>query len=460
MTRNMLMDSPVASTPVSFTVYPLFGEQGRRTIHLGRMSETMELVNDATKRIHPFALVRDIPTIAWAAWQRSLREALGHADGISDPVTANRRGRDVLSDFGIMRADWQEMRERVQDEFESWIRQSGDALLALGATGVMAPDVRTFDIAVATHDRLVPLTVVSKKGSSSRNVAALGLRVAGPETVKSGRFVDAVQAYLGYWEWPEKVRGDMWTAFLGLAATTAAEMDADRAHILELVPRPSDAEIGRLTPGIFVAASEFLQNRDPADALPRKVVQSFILRATDGTDHGVLIEKLDRFTKLARSGIAAKDREKQFGGMLRALEAREGDRQHALTAESQKQEADGDERRWGTGIEPHLDGEFELIELTTPQALVAEGEAMHHCVGTYASRCEDGTSTIWSVRKLNRRIATADLTPPEHPGGRWHVAQLFGLRNTPPSSEVVAVVEQLTARHRGVAKQQKEANHV
>jgi hypothetical protein len=41
---------------------------------------------------------------------------------------------------------------------------------------------------------------------------------------------------------------------------------------------------------------------------------------------------------------------------------------------------------------------WELVELTEARILVAEGEAMHHCVASYGERCISGTVSIWSLR--------------------------------------------------------------
>ena len=44
-----------------------------------------------------------------------------------------------------------------------------------------------------------------------------------------------------------------------------------------------------------------------------------------------------------------------------------------------------------------------------------EGQAMHHCVYSYASRCRRGETTIWSLRlRINgeeKRMATIEVDP-------------------------------------------------
>lgn len=52
---------------------------------------------------------------------------------------------------------------------------------------------------------------------------------------------------------------------------------------------------------------------------------------------------------------------------------------------------------------------FEFIPLDSPAALVAEGAAMHHCVGSYGEALVTGASRIISVRQKGMRVATAEF---------------------------------------------------
>jgi len=62
---------------------------------------------------------------------------------------------------------------------------------------------------------------------------------------------------------------------------------------------------------------------------------------------------------------------------------------------------------------PVEDAEFELDgqpgntwfinQIKTSKDLAAEGTAMHHCVYSYQSKCISGQSSIWSVRRLQRK---------------------------------------------------------
>ena len=44
-----------------------------------------------------------------------------------------------------------------------------------------------------------------------------------------------------------------------------------------------------------------------------------------------------------------------------------------------------------------------ISQVKTSKDLAAEGTAMHHCVYSYQHKCIDGSSSIWSVRRLQRK---------------------------------------------------------
>lgn len=72
-------------------------------------------------------------------------------------------------------------------------------------------------------------------------------------------------------------------------------------------------------------------------------------------------------------------------------------------------------RSWaGLGISGLEWQEWEIAEITEARLLVAEGEAMHHCVASYGQRCIDGDASIWSLRRKtpegSKRIMTIRLS--------------------------------------------------
>ncbi len=74
-------------------------------------------------------------------------------------------------------------------------------------------------------------------------------------------------------------------------------------------------------------------------------------------------------------------------------------------------------------------------ELSTPMALVAEGETMHHCVGDYWAHCALDATRIFHLETTNGETATAQYNcggNEEHP--RFGLAALRGPCNREPSA--------------------------
>lgn len=54
-------------------------------------------------------------------------------------------------------------------------------------------------------------------------------------------------------------------------------------------------------------------------------------------------------------------------------------------------------------------GHYQILPLTTAKALVEEGNAHHHCVGTYYDVCRAGGSQILSLRADGLPMVTAEI---------------------------------------------------
>ena len=54
---------------------------------------------------------------------------------------------------------------------------------------------------------------------------------------------------------------------------------------------------------------------------------------------------------------------------------------------------------------------FRFVQLKTADELVYEGTVMHHCVGSYADKCADGRSIIFSMRKDDKSYVTIEVSP-------------------------------------------------
>jgi hypothetical protein len=74
------------------------------------------------------------------------------------------------------------------------------------------------------------------------------------------------------------------------------------------------------------------------------------------------------------------------------------------------------------------DESWSFVELTSGGELFAEGEALHHCVASYAGRCAAGHSAIMSVRCNGLRRVTLEINPRNS-----QIVQTRGERNRPPT---------------------------
>ena len=78
-------------------------------------------------------------------------------------------------------------------------------------------------------------------------------------------------------------------------------------------------------------------------------------------------------------------------------------------------------------------GTYRFQALTTEAQLIDEGEAMQHCVGSYAIYCRAGAKRIYSVRERSngRRVATlcVDCVPTTDGALVWAFEQMSGVKN-------------------------------
>lgn len=82
----------------------------------------------------------------------------------------------------------------------------------------------------------------------------------------------------------------------------------------------------------------------------------------------------------------------------------------ARAAAGEKQlAAKGKAPSWSSPLHKHVDGDWSATLLGTASDLVAEGKAMHHCVSSYASKCKEGSSRIFSVKLNGERATTLEM---------------------------------------------------
>jgi hypothetical protein len=92
-------------------------------------------------------------------------------------------------------------------------------------------------------------------------------------------------------------------------------------------------------------------------------------------------------------------------------------------------------------------GVWQLLELTNSAELRAEGATLHHCVASYANRCVQGMSRIWSLRFRRgedvRHVLTVEIDPK-----RRAIVQARGRANRPASGKPLRLVQHWAGRER------------
>lgn len=111
--------------------------------------------------------------------------------------------------------------------------------------------------------------------------------------------------------------------------------------------------------------------------------------------------------------------------------------------------------QWQSILATYQDGDYEVVPLTSSMDLAMEGQAMHHCVGSYADRCYRGYSRIFSIRKAGQRLATAEIVPT---GSGWTLNQNRAHCNGNPGPEVMDVARRL-AQHYTEAMLRAQKKH-
>jgi hypothetical protein len=77
-----------------------------------------------------------------------------------------------------------------------------------------------------------------------------------------------------------------------------------------------------------------------------------------------------------------------------------------------------------------------FISLASNVALVADGAAMTHCIGTYAEKCRSRMLRAYSVREAKSGARVATLTVEEEKPGRWKIDAIKGSHNVPVPARV------------------------
>jgi hypothetical protein len=94
-------------------------------------------------------------------------------------------------------------------------------------------------------------------------------------------------------------------------------------------------------------------------------------------------------------------------------------------------------------------GVWHLIELTNGAQLRTEGTALHHCVASYADRCRQGLSRIWSLR-VRRGEKVRHVLTIEVDVRRRAIVQARGWNNRMASGKPLGLLREWAARERVV----------
>jgi hypothetical protein len=90
---------------------------------------------------------------------------------------------------------------------------------------------------------------------------------------------------------------------------------------------------------------------------------------------------------------------------------------------------------------------WHMTELTDSAKLRSEGAALHHCVATYAYRCDRGVSSIWTLRLWQGNKARSVLTVEVDPRIRA-IVQARGRANRPASGRPLEMLREWAGRER------------
>lgn len=88
------------------------------------------------------------------------------------------------------------------------------------------------------------------------------------------------------------------------------------------------------------------------------------------------------------------------------------------------------------------DHSHRIVPLTSADALIAEGNALNHCVGGYYTQCRSGGTQIFSVREGDKRVATLELLLANGKGSALTitVGQFKAHHNGQPSEHLHGIV--------------------
>lgn len=98
---------------------------------------------------------------------------------------------------------------------------------------------------------------------------------------------------------------------------------------------------------------------------------------------------------------------------------------------------------------------FQFIQLRTAEELREEGTIMHHCVASYTSRCFEGGSIIFSMRRNGKSYVTIELNP-----HTYEVVQQYTLHDiTVTNEKVISMINKWQSDCLKIHKKEEQSYH-
>lgn len=94
--------------------------------------------------------------------------------------------------------------------------------------------------------------------------------------------------------------------------------------------------------------------------------------------------------------------------------------------------------------------EWKMTQILSSKLLVAEGHAMRHCVASYASRCQSGHCSIWSLtikHNLDASFKRAITIELKDDGSYYYLVQARGKINRLPSNQEKNIIKKWCYEH-------------
>jgi hypothetical protein len=84
---------------------------------------------------------------------------------------------------------------------------------------------------------------------------------------------------------------------------------------------------------------------------------------------------------------------------------------------------------------------YQIVQYTTSQELIQEGNEMRHCVASYAHSCANGSTSIWSLRQVtNMGFESRKMLTLEMNNNSRQIVQIRGKQNRKPDPYEMSIL--------------------